>query len=398
MPKSTLPSYTLHKPTGQARVRIRGKDHWLGKHGSPESYEQYAELIHEWQQAPKTAPPKDLTVGQLAMIYMERCRRHYRKAGEITSEVSAVKIALRHLCKLARKCPAKDFTPRQLRAVRQSMIQASYVRTSVNRHVGRIRRMFKWAAAEELIPLNSYLALGTLDGLEAGRSEAREAEPVKPVPESWIAAIEPFVSRPVWGMIQLQLATGMRPGEVRIMRGCDLNIWGEIWEYVPSSHKTEHHGKRRIVAVGPAGQAVLREFLKPDLQAFLFSPRDVRKGRAGDCYSDYSYGKAIQKGCELAFGMPAELRDVGRHVKGLKDLTDQQREKLRASLCKQAAEWRANHCWAPNRLRHNFATRARREFGIEAARVTLGHSSAVTSEIYAERDLEAARAVVAKIG
>lgn len=94
MPKSTVPSYTLHKPTGQARVRIRGKDHWLVKHGSPESYEKYARLIHDWQQAPKTAPPSELTVGQLAMIYMQRCRRHYRKAGEVTSEVSAVKIAL----------------------------------------------------------------------------------------------------------------------------------------------------------------------------------------------------------------------------------------------------------------------------------------------------------------
>ena len=46
--------------------------------------------------------------------------------------------------------------------------------------------------------------------------------------------------------------------------------------------------------------------------------------------------------------------------------------------------------WTPNQLRHNFGTRARREFGIEAARVTLGHSSAVTTEIFAERDIDAA--------
>ena len=37
--------------------------------------------------------------------------------------------------------------------------------------------------------------------------------------------------------------------------------------------------------------------------------------------------------------------------------------------------------WHPHRLRHSAATRIRREHGLEAARVILGHSSAVTSEL-----------------
>ena len=61
-------------------------------------------------------------------------------------------------------------------------------------------------------------------------------------------------------------------------------------------------------------------------------------------------------------------------------------------------EWRRENCWSPNRLRHNFGTAARRVGGIEAARVTLGHSSAVTSEIYALKDMDAARDVVRRIG
>jgi len=398
MPKSTVPKYALHKHTGQARVRISGKDHWLGKHGSPESYEKYASVIHEWQQAPKTVIPSDLTVGQFVMLYMEHCKKHYRKGGELTSEVSVVKIPLRHLNKLARRIQARDVTPRMLKAVREAMMKAGYVRVSINRHIGRIRRMFKWGVAEELIPLNTYLGLGTLTGLQAGRTNAREAAPVLPVPEDWINAIEPFVSRPIWGMIQMQRATGMRPGEVRIMRGCDLNTTGEIWEYTPSSHKTEHHNKRRVVAIGPAGQQILKEFLRTNLQEYLFCPQDVRKGRARKLYSAYSYAKGITRGCELAFGMPDKLRRVDHYLDSLEHFTEDQRSILRKTLLKDAAKWRAKHCWSPNRLRHNFATRARREFGIEAARVTLGHSSAVTSEIYAERDLEAARAVVAKIG
>ena len=45
MPKKRKPAYTLHKPTGQARVRIKGKDHYLGEYGTPESRERYDDLI-----------------------------------------------------------------------------------------------------------------------------------------------------------------------------------------------------------------------------------------------------------------------------------------------------------------------------------------------------------------
>lgn len=42
------PAYLLHKPTGQARVRIDGKDHYLGPFNSPESRERYDELVTTW--------------------------------------------------------------------------------------------------------------------------------------------------------------------------------------------------------------------------------------------------------------------------------------------------------------------------------------------------------------
>jgi hypothetical protein len=31
-----IPAYSLHKPSGQARVRIEGRDHYLGPYDSPE--------------------------------------------------------------------------------------------------------------------------------------------------------------------------------------------------------------------------------------------------------------------------------------------------------------------------------------------------------------------------
>ena len=62
------------------------------------------------------------------------------------------------------------------------------------------------------------------------------------------------------------------------------------------------------------------------------------------------------------------------------------------------SQWRKQHRWSPNQLRHNAATRLRKEFGIEAARVILGHSSGNTTEIYAELDNKKAADIMSKIG
>ncbi len=394
MPKATLPKYSLHKPTGQARVRINGKDHWLGKHGSPDSYERYSSFLLEWQQNSRQVPAK-VTFGQLSQMYRKYAEKHYVKNGRQTSEVKLISYALRWMNKVARGVLLVNISPRHLKDARQQMIKAGLTRGTVNKFTQRIRRAVKWAVGEELCPSSVLVGLQAVPDLVRGRSPAPDLPPVKPVPEAFINAIQGYVHPPVWGMIQFQLATGARPGEVIILRACDLEMSGDIWVYTPESHKTQHHGKARVICIGPTAQKILREHMTTDLQAYVFG---TLKSKGKLPYRRDSYTNAIVRGCELAFQMPEKLRYVSRYVARQKDLTESQRKALKEKLLKEAAEWRAEHCWSPNQLRHNFATRARREFGIEAARVTLGHSSAVTSEIYAERDLDAARAVVAKIG
>ncbi len=53
--------------------------------------------------------------------------------------------------------------------------------------------------------------------------------------------------------------------------------------------------------------------------------------------------------------------------------------------------------WMPLQLRHTAATVVRSRFGLEAAQVVLGHARADVTQVYAERDLTKAHAVMAEI-
>src|SRR3954453_24214309 len=105
MPSKTrkVPSYRLHRPTGQAVVRLDGRDHYLGKFDTPTSHERYHRLIAEWLSAGFTAHPSgpatplvDVTVSQLVLAYWRHCQTYYRQPdGTAASELDNIKLALR---------------------------------------------------------------------------------------------------------------------------------------------------------------------------------------------------------------------------------------------------------------------------------------------------------------
>ncbi len=385
MPKR-IPKYSHHRPTGLARVTIAGKCHYLGPFNSPESRERYEQLISRWLAGADNVELETLSIGRLAILYLDHCREYYRKEGRVTSEVLATQAALRPLTEKYSGERVSQFGPRKLKSIRDTMITAGAARSTINGNIRRVVRMLKWGVENELVEPGVYQACRAISGLRRGRSEARETDPVQPVPEDDIAAIRPFVSNEVWGMIQLQLVTGMRPGEVCILRSKDLDRSDVVWRYRPQTHKTAHHGRQRLIFIGPRGQQILRPFLELADQEYVFSPthatkvhndsrRNARKSpmtpsqaarhpkndaewKPGPYYRRDSYSRAIARGCRLA------------------------------SVC----------VWSPNRLRHNAATELRKKYPIESVRTVLGHSTAFTTEIYAELDFDAARSLMALDG
>lgn len=249
-----IPSYRLHKPTGQAVVRIEGHDHYLGKHGTPESQEKYDRLIAEWlvkgQPATPTVPAKpavDISVNGLILSFYRHAEKHYRRPdGSMTGEVGNLRDALRPLRKLYGTTPARQFGPLALRAVQEEMVRAGLARTTVNARINRIRRMFKWAVGVELLPPEVYQALRAVPGLQRGRCDAPEPEPVRPVPAEHVEAVLPLVPRPVRAMIQLQRLTGCRPEEVAVIRGSDLTLANPIGNTAPSRTRTSGGGNNGL--------------------------------------------------------------------------------------------------------------------------------------------------------
>src|SRR5262249_54130854 len=112
-----------------------------------------------------------------------------------------------------------------------------------------------------------------------GRTVAKETEPVKPVDDATVNATLPYLPGVVADMVRLQRATGCRPAEVCMVRPCDVDRSGEIWEYVPESHKSEHHGRNRCIYIGPRGKQILLRYIARDSETYCFRPIDSEAKR-----------------------------------------------------------------------------------------------------------------------
>jgi integrase len=257
------PAYCRHKASGQAVVTLGGQDIYLGPYGTATSKREYDRVIGEYLSRGRQfgGAADSRRVADVIKAYWDFARGYY--AGpQCRTELGSFKLALGVLWRLYGDTLAAGFGPLALQTVRKAMIELGWSRSYVNKQAGRIKRCFKWAAAQELVPPAVFHGLQAVAGLRKGKTDARETDPVKPVPADWVDATIPHVATPVAGLIRLQWASGMRPGEAVIMRGCDLDTSGQVWVYTPQRHKTEHHGHAHPIFLGPQAQAVIRPFLK----------------------------------------------------------------------------------------------------------------------------------------
>jgi hypothetical protein len=178
-----IPSYRLHKPTGLAVVRLNDHDVYLGKHGTPESQQEYSRVIAEWianlqqlgsQARATTGSGGQVTVSELFLNYWRFATTYYVKDGRPTGEQEPIRQAMKPLVRLYGPTNVRDFGPVALKAVRQEMVDSGLSRKVVNARVNRIRRMFKWGVENQIVAPTVLHGLQAVSPLKYGRCSARE--------------------------------------------------------------------------------------------------------------------------------------------------------------------------------------------------------------------------------
>jgi len=296
-------------------------------------------------------------VVELIDRFFDHVESYYRKpSGSPTSEVTNFRVALRAVKEHYGETEAGAFSPTRLKVVRAEMVERGWVRTTVNKAIWRIKSMFRWAVENELLDESVYGRLTVVRRLQAGRGgdgtrPAREPVNVEPVDDKHVVAIKEHGAPQIWAMVQLQLLSGARGGELFRLRPTDLDRRGDVWVATIQDRKTAYRGKRRLLYFGPAAQAIIMPFLEGRLDdSFLFSPAEAyarlrragvkgrRRQNQGDSprktrrrigahYTKDSYARAIKRACEKA-GVPV---------------------------------------WRPHQLRHAFVNRIEQQFDLASA-------------------------------
>ncbi len=192
-----------------------------------------------------------LSVKELILAYWRHAIGYYRKNGMLTGETDNIRVALRPVRQLYGSTPASEFGPDALEVVQRKMLEDGLSRNGINSRISKIKRMFRWASKKRHVPPETYYGLKAVEGLQRGRFNVRETKPVKPVPDEHVAAVLPKVNAVVRAMLQVQELAGMRPQDIRNMRTGDIDMSKDVWVYSPWTHKMEHRGLSRQIAIGP---------------------------------------------------------------------------------------------------------------------------------------------------
>jgi integrase len=261
--KKQLPKYCLHKSSGRAFVRIGGKTHYLGKHGSQASQRAYDRIITEFLangRQPLVAE-EDVLVESLVHRFTVYLDVEY-KCCEGTKE--RLHRMLKLLGSQYGQLPILNFTPTVLKTIRREFLEKGFCRNTINNYIGIIRQIFCWGCEEEIVPAEIAGALRMVRSLQQGRSAAIDYEDVQPVNDDVVEKTLQYIKSPqICDMIRLQRLIGGRPQDIRNMRFCDMDRSSEIWKYTPYTHKSAHRGKKRELSIGPKAQQILQKYGSP---------------------------------------------------------------------------------------------------------------------------------------
>ena len=346
-PKADIPAYTRHSK-GRAKVKINGKNHYLGKYGSPESFAKYHAILAA--HAAGTLGQKPICQGEEPIIADLTNSYRFRELPRYENNQQHYNLRQQLMAALLLNyadLPCSEFGPLKLAGIRDGFVRAGNCRRHANEKTKTIIQIFRHGVAREMVLPETLTALESLPNLRRG--EAHDNPPRHVPTLGDVEATLTHMQLAPATMVKLQLATACRPSEAMNLRPQHIDRTGKVWVYRPEKHKTAHHGK--IKAIPLLGDIV------SELQPFMFGDDLCFRTAKGNPWSKDSYRLAIRRAYTKA-GVPH---------------------------------------WTPYALRHLSAQRVRDAFGVEHAAALLGHSRVDTTEIYSQasldRSIEAAQAL-----
>ena len=398
--KSRNPKYRYHV-SGQAVVRLDGKDFYLGKHDTDESHVRYHALLKVYNDNGCTVPTEEPRRKKDDVIRVRHVTAEFRiHAATKYANCKSTEDQYVRICDLLDakygNTPAKKFGPRKLKTIRDQWVkEGNKSRGYINENVKKIKRIFEHCVSRELIKLKVYTKLLTLKSLRKGQTTAPDRPVRQPVSIESLRETAKYLSPTLKAMITVQVACGLRPGEVRTMCPADIvqrkdKVTGRIvWFYQPEHHKTANAGKSKVVPIIGTARTALTPYVKgKDATEYCFSPKD-----SNQWYKDQ---RTAARKTPLKYG----------NAKGRK----------RGGLKGRAARWKPGKCfskdsyriaitracrkagverWVPYQIRHLTATEVTEALGLDVAQSLLGHSTRAQTLHYAkasqQRAIEAAK-------
>ena len=395
--KNRLPK--MCRDRNQAISWYKGKRIHHGVWNSPEAERNYKRFIARLLENP-VLPLQDSKTGDTLVSELAAGFLGYFETRLDKTEFQHCERAIGYLIEIHGELAVNEFSPKKLKVCRNQMVKAGTLcRSQINKHIGRIIRIFAWGVEEEVVEPKTVAALREVKALREGEQGTFDNLPREDVPDEVVLRTLPFLSPTVRAMVLIQRLAGMRPSEVFRMTVGDVDQTRdpEFWYYTPPSHKTKKHiGKKEIPlskweqelvapylinkkpseAVFSPRQAVLerrerereraerKTKISPSQQARDWRRVEKPADRMGEFYDRSSYWRAIQYGI----------------LKANRELPDG--EKI-------------PH-WTPYQLRHAAGTAVEKTEGLDKAQALLGHRTANITKRYAHGQLAIAEEMARK--
>ncbi len=425
-----LPKYRCHT-RGKDRTGKKGFAVWRrkryyfpGAYNSRESLKAYRGFISDLLKRESSAiksvdstaaaalfapvPGKPITVVDLAYRYLKYADLEYRDdTGQHTAGWSHVRRIMGILLDVCPDLPLTEFGPLALRDVRAHMLTCRklvrkkdpvtgviqneevgpfWTRGHINAQINRIRGVFSWAVAEEMIPAAVADALAHLPGLRKNKCAAPEGRKISPVDDEAVDRVLAVLSPTLRAMVLLERMTGMRPTVLCSMKGRLIDRTADVWLYRPEKYKSQRHDEQRRIEsapifLGPQAQEILEPFLVDrDPDDYLFKPVESVRWYQEKWWPNMDKDRAE------------------RRLKTSQHFRDRFTADVFAKSIARAAKKAGVEHWFPYQLRHSHATAVRKKYKLEGAQVALGHKRADVTQVYAERDFDLARKIALEMG